>query len=109
MGGTVTVNAVNGVATFSTLTMTKAGTGYTLNATAAGVTGATSTAFNIIPGPEAQLVFQTQPSNTVAGFNITPAVTVLVTMRMATWYPPRPMRSRWRSPRIRAAVRWAAR
>ena len=45
--GTTTVTAVNGVAIFSTLGIDRAGSGYTLSATAAGVTGATSTPFDI--------------------------------------------------------------
>ena len=76
LGGTVTVNAVNGVATFSTLTLNQIGTGYTLSATATGLTGMTSGMFNIIPVPPAQMVFQVQPGTTVAGKTITPAVTV---------------------------------
>ena len=67
LGGTVTVNAVNGVATFSTLWLNKVGTGYTLSAWAIGLTFATSTAFNITPAAPAQLAFAAQPSNTVAG------------------------------------------
>ena len=47
LGGTLTVNAVNGVATFNNLTLDQVGTGYTLTAAATGLTGATSTAFNI--------------------------------------------------------------
>ena len=78
LGGTLTVNAVNGVATFSTLTLNKVGIGYTLSASSPTLTGATSTAFNITPNVPAQLVFQTQPSTTVAGTIITPAVTVQV-------------------------------
>ena len=78
LGGTVTVSAVNGVATFNTLTLNKVGSGYTLAASAAGLTGATSSAFNVSPGPPAQLAFQVQPSTTLAGSAITPAVTVQV-------------------------------
>ena len=51
LGGTLTVTAVNGVATFSDLTLEQAGTGYTLNATAPGLTGAVSQAFTVIPAP----------------------------------------------------------
>ena len=47
LGGTVTANAVSGVATFGDLTIDKSGTGYTLSASAATLTGATSSAFNI--------------------------------------------------------------
>ena len=78
LGGTVTVNAVNGVATFSTLTLNKAGTGYTLSASAAGLAGATSNTFTITSGPPAQLVFATYPNTSVVGTVITPAVTVQV-------------------------------
>ncbi len=45
--GTTTATAVAGVATFSNLSIVKAGTGYTLVASAAGLTGATSSAFNV--------------------------------------------------------------
>jgi uncharacterized repeat protein (TIGR03806 family) len=48
LGGTATVNAVNGVATFSTLTLSQAGTGYTLTASSSGLTGATSGTFNVL-------------------------------------------------------------
>ena len=56
ISGTVTVAAVAGVATFSNLRINKAGTGYTLTATATGLPGATSAAFNITPGAPTQLV-----------------------------------------------------
>jgi hypothetical protein len=41
------VPAVNGIAAFSTLGIDQVGTGYTLSATAAGLTGVTSAAFDI--------------------------------------------------------------
>jgi len=80
LSGTATVAAVNGVATFSTLSLNAAGTGYTLTASATGLTGATSSAFNISlsVGPAAKLVFAVPPSNAVAGAAITPAVQVAV-------------------------------
>src|SRR5205823_3441946 len=74
LSGTKTVAAVAGVATFSGLSIDKAGTGYTLTATGAGST--TSTAFNITPATATALVFSVQPTNTVAGAAITPAVQV---------------------------------
>src|SRR5439155_1413857 len=46
LSGTTSVTAVNGVATFSTLTIDKAGTGYTLTASSGALSG-TSPAFNI--------------------------------------------------------------
>jgi len=45
--GTKTVNAVNGVATFSDLSIDQPGNGYTLVVSAAGVVGVESTTFNI--------------------------------------------------------------
>src|SRR5207247_1847228 len=76
LGGTTTVAAVNGVASFSPLTLDKTGTGYALTATAAGLNPATSGDFNITPGAATQLVFGTQPSTTVADHQISPAVKV---------------------------------
>ena len=74
--GTTNVTAVAGVATFSNLSINKAGTGYTLAATATPLTGATSTGFAITPAAAAQLAFSVEPSTAVAGTNITPAVQV---------------------------------
>src|SRR5207244_2704876 len=76
LAGTATVAAVSGVATFSGLSIDKAGTGYTLVASSSGLTDPTSTAFNITAGSATQLVFTGQPSNTAAGVAITPAVQV---------------------------------
>ncbi len=47
LGGTTAVNAVGGIATFGGLTIDRAGTGYTLSASAPGLGAATSTAFNV--------------------------------------------------------------
>src|SRR5213076_616487 len=74
LSGTKTAAAVAGVASFSGLSIDKAGTGYTLTATGAGST--TSAAFNITAGTATQLVFNVQPSTTTAGAAITPAVEV---------------------------------
>src|SRR5262249_3023239 len=81
LGGTLTVTVVNGVATFSDLSINRAGSGYTLSAktSAANVTGTTSGTFNIVvPLPATHLVFQQQPTTTQGGVTITPAITVLV-------------------------------
>src|SRR5438093_6178108 len=78
LAGTKTVAAARGVATFSTLSLNLVGTGYTLTATATGLTGATSSAFNISAGPAAKVVFTVQPSNAAAGAMNTPAVQVTV-------------------------------
>src|SRR5207248_726770 len=78
LSGTKTVAAVNGVATFSTLSLNAVGTGYTLTAAATGLTGATSSGFNIGVGAAAKLVFTVQPSTAAAGAAITPAMQVAV-------------------------------
>src|SRR5207249_1583647 len=74
LAGTKIVAATAGVATFSGLSIDKAGTGYTLTATGAG--SATSAAFNITAGTATQLVFSVEPTTTAAGAAITPAVQV---------------------------------
>ena len=76
LSGTTTTAAVAGVATFTDLSLDKAGTGYTLLATAASVSPATSTAFDITAGLATQLDFTTQPTATSAGSPVTPAVVV---------------------------------
>jgi hypothetical protein len=78
LSGTVFLAAVNGVATFSNLSIDKAGTGYTLTASDGNLAGATSGAFNITPAAAAQVAFTTQPHGTTAGAFITPAVQVAV-------------------------------
>ena len=50
---TCTKNAVAGEATFDTLSIATAGTGYSLGATAPGLTSATPATFAITPGPAA--------------------------------------------------------
>jgi hypothetical protein len=64
------------VATFGDLSINNVGTGYTLRATATGLTQATSAAFNIVVGSATQLAFTVQPVTTTAGVAITPAVKV---------------------------------
>ncbi len=76
LSGTVPVAAVAGVATFFDLSINKTGVGYTLTASAAGFSAITSAAFDITPGSATQLVFIAQPTPTVAGHTITPALQV---------------------------------
>src|SRR5207245_955749 len=76
LSGTTPVAAVGGVATFVDLSLNKTGTGYTLTASASGFTPVTSTPFDIIPGTATRLGFTQQPSTTVAGAAISPAVQV---------------------------------
>lgn len=77
LSGTTTVAAVAGVATFADLSVDKAATGYTLQAASSGLTGATSTVFNVAPGTANQLAFTVQPVTTPSGTAITPAVVVI--------------------------------
>src|SRR5438874_968186 len=51
LGGTTTVRAMSGVATFADLSVNRAGTGYRLTASAGQLAGATSDPFDIIAGP----------------------------------------------------------
>ncbi|MGH7536998.1 MAG: hypothetical protein ACREMF_00045, partial [Gemmatimonadales bacterium] len=76
LSGTTTVNAVAGVASFSTLSIDKAGTGYRLSASSPGTAGINSSTFQILAGPVTHLNFSTQPTSTPAGASITPAVEV---------------------------------
>ena len=72
LGGTVTRAASNGVAAFSSLSIDKVGSAYTLTASAEGLTSAKSLPFDVTVGPAAQLAFRTQPTNAVAGAAIAP-------------------------------------
>lgn len=65
LGGTVAVSAVNGVATFSALSVNKRGTGYTLSASASGLTGATTTGFAVIADTAVAMVKAVTDSVTV--------------------------------------------
>ena len=76
--GTTTVSAFGGTAVFSSLIVDKAGTGYTLSASANGLAQATSAAFDVIPGAPANLGFTTQPATSEAGASLSPAVNVVV-------------------------------
>jgi hypothetical protein len=82
LAGTLIVTPQNGVATFSNLTVSTAGT-YTLSSTSPSLTAATSTSFTIstsgttAPTP-AKLAFLRQPSNASTLTVISPAVQVAV-------------------------------
>jgi VCBS repeat-containing protein len=78
LSGTVTVNAINGVASFPGLSLDKVGSGYTLAASAAGLTGDISAPFDILPGTANRLVFITPPTNRVVGQAFSPAIQVQV-------------------------------
>ena len=78
LSGTLTVAAANGLATFNGVHIDKAGLGYRLKADAPGLTGATSTPFDILARQATKLAFLVQPGNTTAGEIITPSVVVEV-------------------------------
>ncbi len=65
LGGTLTVAAVNGVATFSGLALNNLGTAYTLKVTASGLSSASTTAITVANPPQIQsaTVVFTQKTN----------------------------------------------
>ncbi len=73
LGGTVTMNAVSGVADFTGqgLNIVRAASGYILSASASGLAGAQSQPFDITGGAATQLGVTTSPSNTPAGAPLT--------------------------------------
>lgn len=66
LSGTLTVNAVNGIATFPDLKIDTLGTGYTLRASSGTLTAIIGNAFNIVP-PSITLT----PQSTLIGINST--------------------------------------
>ena len=82
LGGPLTVTPQNGIATFSNLTVSTAGTGYTLSATSPNLTSATSASFTIsapgIASSAVKLAFSLQPTNALTQAIIAPAVQVAV-------------------------------
>ncbi|HEY6809191.1 MAG TPA: hypothetical protein VI160_10440, partial [Gemmatimonadales bacterium] len=81
LSGTVTnVSPVSGVATFGNASIDKAGTGYTLTATATGLTSATSSAFNITAGAAAKISISAgDGQSATVNTNVATAPAVLVT------------------------------
>ena len=78
LSGTFTVAAVSGEATFNDISIDKIGSGYTLDATASGLSTATSASFDITLGAAAQLVYSVGPTNAVSTVAISPAIKVQV-------------------------------
>lgn len=75
LGGTTTATAVNGVATFSGLTVERTGN-YLLSAGSTGLTGASSNPFTVAPGSVTHLEFTTAPQTLTAGDTKTVTVEV---------------------------------
>ncbi|GMU55564.1 MAG: hypothetical protein AMXMBFR33_47100 [Candidatus Xenobia bacterium] len=80
LSGTLTVQASNGVATFPGVALDQPGTGYQLQASAAGFGSARSQSFDVAAtvGPPARLVFFTQPPAALAGQALAPPIQVVV-------------------------------
>ena len=78
LGGTATVVAVNGVGTFSDLTIDRAGTDYTLVATSAGLSQVVSDPFTISAGAGIQLAFIVEPGNGLGGESLSVQPQVVV-------------------------------
>ena len=77
LSGTKTVAASAGVASFSNLSIDKAGTGYTLVATSSpALTSVTSADFDIAPGAPSRAHFFVEPSSATAGVAIAPDIQV---------------------------------
>src|SRR6266704_124314 len=75
LSGGTPINAVNGIATFPSLSVDKAGNGYTLQATSSGLTDGTSSAFNITPPPpttgDLTVTTSTSGPNPPSGYTVT--------------------------------------
>lgn len=76
LSGTLSAAAFAGIATFNNLSINNAGNGYTLVATAAGLTGATSAAFNVNPVTPVTpgVPVLTSPSNGATGQSVSPTL-----------------------------------
>jgi hypothetical protein len=76
--GTAIVSAVKGVATFTGISLSTAGTGYKLALADGSLTGATSSTFKVTPAAAAKLVFLQAPTAALKTVAIAPDITVQV-------------------------------
>ncbi|HZW33685.1 MAG TPA: hypothetical protein VFF52_23390, partial [Isosphaeraceae bacterium] len=75
--GSLTATVVNGIATFSGLTIDQAGSGYTISVAGAGLPTASSSVINVTPAAPAQLVVSTgPPASVTAGIGFGLAISV---------------------------------
>ena len=65
LSGQVTADAVNGIATFSGLTLNRAGGGYTVEAVSGGFASSVSTAITVAAAPPSRLVITAGPNGSV--------------------------------------------
>jgi alpha-tubulin suppressor-like RCC1 family protein len=76
LAGPTTVGVVQGVASFSDLSIDKAANGYTLTASGGGLASDPSVAFEILPAAATQLAYLTQPTAAEGQEPINPAIEV---------------------------------
>lgn len=84
LSGTTTSPAVAGVASFTNLSIDKAGAGYTLRASSGGLTDAVSNAFTITAGAAASSTITAEPASIAAGSETS---TITVTAKDASGNP----------------------
>ncbi|MBI2869030.1 MAG: hypothetical protein HYX96_04305 [Chloroflexi bacterium] len=77
LAGTTTVNALNGIATFSGLYIERSSS-YSLTASSGGLSQGTSGYFQVLPAPPSKVAFTMQPAGAKAGaaFTIQPEVEI---------------------------------
>ncbi len=78
LSGTIPVTVAAGIASFTDLSVDSAGTSYEIEATDTGLSPDTTAAFDVSAGAPTQLAFVDQPTNTLAGATIAPAITVAI-------------------------------
>jgi hypothetical protein len=66
LDGSLSTSASGGVASFSGLSIDQAGTGYTIEATATGLSSATTDCFTVTPAAPSQLVIEAGPASSLA-------------------------------------------
>lgn len=76
LGGSLVAQAVDGVARFPEVVLTRAGLGYQLKAEATGVEGAVSPSFDVTPAAAAAVEMTGLPPNAIAGSSHDAEVTV---------------------------------
>ncbi len=77
LGGTTTIQAINGVATFTDLSIDTVGTGYRLSITDDALTPATSSTFAVTPDlASSQLSFSQTPAATLLGQPLAPTLVI---------------------------------
>ena len=75
LGGTLTLTAVDGVATFTSLTLDQAGSGYTLEVSSGSLTTATSTSISVTPAAASKLLVSASPTSLSAGSTTSVSIT----------------------------------